>query len=341
MTAAHVGNALARHELLRAREAWSTGHWTAARSSAQRALAGALGTGDRHVEALASLLLAQSLALESRFEWAQRFARTAKLLFHRIADPAGVCEALFIRSYAESAIGCDDAALRSASQAVSLSQQVQHLSAAGLNYVGVASFWRGDYGTARGVLDAAAMYAPEHAKNRAAAFQPLVNAAFTELLRCVQSQLQGKYVDLSELERLVADARRLEQQGITESLSQAALPAGLFLLEFESFYVANVLGNAAQSDRHYLACCQRAIRLPQNSWMQGLLRWAQMERARAARDARKAAVIAQAFASICQAGEHAHMESLARRLRSSLRPHGPGTALRSNSEWQRASFVRA
>ena len=141
------------------------------------------------MEASASLLLAQVFMLESRFEWAQRFAKRAKLLFQQISEPVQAVESLLSLSYSQSALGHDDLAIRTASDAVRDSQRVQHLSAAALNYVGVVSFWRRDYGTARGVLDAACQFAPQYG---VASFQPLVNGAFTELLRCANLRMQGR-----------------------------------------------------------------------------------------------------------------------------------------------------
>lgn len=311
---ARLGNSLVRHELVRAREAWSAGDWMAARDRSQKALVGASGARERHLEASASLLLAQALILESRFDWAQRFASRAKLMFQKLSEPAGSCEALLNLSYAESALGRDEVALRAASEAVAFSQQVQHLSAAGLNYVGVVSFWRGDYGTARGVLDAACAYAPAQGAHRAVAFQPLVNAAFTELLRCANLRMQGHGADISDLASLVAKARDLQERGATASLSQAASSAGLFLLEFESFYVANLSGDSSRADSSLLACLKRSTGLPQSSWMHGLVQWARFERARSIADGTEVAASAQALARSYQASEHVPMKNLVRRL---------------------------
>jgi hypothetical protein len=311
---ARLKNSHVRHELALAREAWSAGIWIEARHCAQKAMVGASEARDRHLEASASLLLAQVLTLESRFDWAQRFANRAHLLFRDLSEPVESCEALLSLSYAESALGRDEVALGAASNAVSYARHAPHLSAAGLNYVGVVSFWRREYGMARDVLDAACESAPGQGKHRSASFQPLVNAAFTELLRCADLRMQGRRADTSGLVMLVANARELEKRGATESLSQAASYAGLFLLEFESFYLAHLTGDASRADSHYLSCLKRSSRLPESSWMQGLVRWAQLERALVSTDASQVAESAMALASSYQGSEHVHMKNLARRL---------------------------
>lgn len=311
---ARLGNSNVRHELALAREAWSAGNWLGARHCAQKAMVGASGSRDRHLEASASLLLAQVLTLESRFEWAQRFAARAHSLFRDLSDPVESCEALLSLSYAESALGRDEAALGAASNAVSCARHAPHLGAAGLNYVGIVSFWRREYGMARDVLDAACESAPVQSKHRSASFQPLVNAAFTELLRCADLRMQGGGADTSGLMMLVAKARELEKRDSTKSLSHAASYAGLFLLEFESFYLAHLTGNASRADSHYLACLKRSSTLPESSWMQGLVRWAQLERAVMSKHASQVAASSLALASSYQGGEHVHMKDLARRL---------------------------
>jgi len=71
--------------------------------------------------------------------------------------------------------------------------------------------------------------------------------------------------------RLVARARKVKDGGAIDSLSQAAATsAGLFLLEFESFYVATLIGKTSQADSYYLACLSRSATLPEGSWMRGL-----------------------------------------------------------------------
>lgn len=312
----HPGNTVAKHELQQARQAWSAGNWTRTRGCAQRALAGAAAAHDRHLDASASLLLAQVLTLESRFDWAQRFASRASGLFRALSTQSDSIEALLILSYIHSARGHEDLAVRATAEAGRFSGDVEHLGGAALNYSGVAAFWRRDHGTARAVLDAACQLAPQYG---AASFQPLVNAAFSELLRCADMRMRGHRTDVSDLLGLVARARQVEQWGATESLSSAAAStAGLFLLEFESFYAANLTGNTARADGFYLACLKRAVTLPSGSWMQGLVLWAQLERARAASDLRGARRCANAMVRTYTAGEHAPMRELALRLRSHL-----------------------
>ncbi len=311
---ASSGNALIQVELTAARQAWSEGDWQETRHCAHKALAAAAAQHDRRLEASASLLLAQALTLESQFDWARRFADRAQQLFHEVGDPAGALEALLALSHVESALGRNEEALRAASEAVSGSRHLPLLQAAALDAVGVASLWAGDYGTARGALDAACEMARKQAGPRDASFQPLVNAAFAEVLRCVDQRLQGLAVDVPELESLLARAGQLKAVGATAGWVPAAPAAGLLLLEFASFQGAHLAGDAARADGHYLACLGRAARLPEGSWMRALVWWARLERAMAARNAQEVLESAQALAHVSQAGEHEPMKRLASRL---------------------------
>ncbi len=308
------GNALIQIELAAARQAWFEGDWQETRHCAQRALAAAAAQHDRGQEASASLLLVQALTLESHFDWARRFAQNAQQLFRAAGDEAGALEALLALSHAESALGRDEEALRAASEAVSGSRHLPLLHAAALNAVGVASLWAGDYGTARGALDAACEMARKPAGPRDASFQPLVNAAFAEALRGVDQRLRGHAVDVAELEGLLARGRQLKAVGATAGLVQGTPAAGLMLLEFAGFQGAHLVGDTARADGHYLACLGRAARLPEASWMRSLVWWARLERAMAARNPDEVLESAQALAHVSQAGEHEPMKQLALRL---------------------------
>lgn len=311
------GDSLNAQELAAARRAWSAGNWHETRQWAQKALATGATQHDHSMEASAALLLAHALALESQFDWASRFAQRAQRLFHTLGDTAWELEALLALSHAESALGRDEQALKAASEAVAGSRQVPLLCAAALNYVGVASLWTGDYGTARGVLDEACRLAGGQPGQADASFQPLVNAGFTEVLRCATQRMRGQPVEaaeLAELKGLVCRARRLKAVGAALSLVQAAPTAGLLLLEFESFYAAQLAGDAAQADGHYLASLGLAARLPEGSWMRALVWWARLERAMAARNVEEALESAQAMVHASEAGEHEHMKRLASRL---------------------------
>lgn len=309
-----AGAAPGGQELASARRAWSAGHWQQARRGAQGALATAASEQDRGAEAAAALLLAQALALESQFDWARRFARRAQLLSQGLGDAAGALQALLAQSHAESALGRDEQALRAASEAVDGARHMPLMEAAALNYMGVASLWAGDHDTARSVLDRACRLARGQPGGPDTSFQPLVNAAFAEVLHCADQRLRGEPVDVSPLEGLVGAARQLKKPGAAGGLVQASPLAGLFLLEFGGFHGAHLAGDAARADAHYLACLGLAARLPQGSWMQALVWWARLERAMAARNVEEVLESAQALVHASGAGEHAPMKRLALRL---------------------------
>lgn len=308
------GISLNAHELAAARRAWSAGDWHETRHRAQKALAAGATARDHSMEASAALLLAHALALESQFDWASRFAQRAQRLFHELGDTAWELEALLALSHAESALGRDEQALRAASEAVAGSRQMPLLCAAALNCVGVASLWTGDYGTARGVLDEACRLAQGQPGQPDGSFQPLVNAGFTEVLRCAVQRMRGQPVDVADLAGLLARAQQLKAAGAALSLVQAAPAAGLLLLEFESFYAAHLAGDSALADGHYLASLGLAARLPEGCWMRALVWWARLERAMAARNVEEALESAQAMVHASQRGEHEHMKRLASRL---------------------------
>ena len=302
-------------DLAAAHQAWADGHWSDARLRAQKALATAAAHHDQRREASASLLLARALALESQFDWSRRFAQAALQLSRESGDEAGALEALLAVSRVESALGHDEEALRAAAEAVSGSRHLPLLHAAALDAVGVASLWAGDHGTARGALDAACEIARKQAGTRDASFQPLVDAAFAEALRGVDQRLQGRPVDASELESLLARARQLKAIGATAGLVQSVPRAALLLLlAFAEFQGAHLAGDAAGDDGHYLACLACASRLPAGSWMQSLAWWARLERAMVGRNPEEVLESAQALSHVSAMAAHEPMKRLAERV---------------------------
>lgn len=305
-----------RHQFDVARQSWQAGDWADARTGAQAALAAAVASRDAHLEAGASLLLAQVLTLQSNFAWARRFGARARDLFDREGDPAGLADAMLSLSFVDSALGHENLAVRAAEDAAAGANGMARRGAAGLNYRGVAAFWSGRHGDARGMLEAACELALDDAGSRAAIFHPLSNAVFSEVLRCAHMRMQGHRVDLSELALLVTKLRALVKAGFTGSLIGGSADPGLFLLEFASCFLASRTGHEARADECYLACLQRAVRLPESSWLQSLLWWARLERTLAAGEAEEAAVSAARLVAVAEGGEHAPMKGLARSLAS-------------------------
>jgi hypothetical protein len=314
-------SSLVRQQLEAARQSWLLGDWFEARRGAQKTLSSAVACRDAHLEAGASLLLAQVLALQSSFAWARRFGTRACELFAERHDPVGLSDSVLCMSYVDSALGRDAAAMRHADTAIAGLDGSARRSAAGLNYRGVVAGWTGQYGAARRALEAACELAPAEAGSPAAVFHPQSNAMFNEVLRCARMRMEGHRVDLSELAALVGRQRRLVQAGETGCLTQTSADPGLFLLEFASCFLATRSGDTARADAHYLACLQRAVRLPETSWMQALLWWARLERTLAAGEASEAAVSAARLVAAAEAGEHVPLKALARGLGAEAREH--------------------
>ncbi|WP_460894892.1 hypothetical protein [Ramlibacter monticola] len=303
-----------RHQLETARRSWRAGDWMEARTGAQEVLSAAVVARNAHLEAGASLLLSQVLALQSSFAWGHRFARRARELFTREQDPDGLSDAMLTLSYLDSALGNENLAVRAAEDAAAGAHGIARRPAAGLNYRGVAAAWGGQYCSAHGVLDAACELAPEDAGSRAAVFQPLANAGFTEVLRCAEMRMRGHRVDLSALSNLLARQWALVKEGAAGSLVSGSADPGLFLLEFASCFLASRTGDAEGADRHYLGCLRRIPRLPETNWMQALLWWARLERTLSAGEVLETTVSAARLVGAAEAGEHVPMKTLARRL---------------------------
>lgn len=305
-----------QHELTSAREALSQGDCEAVRTAAGRGLLAAVTRRDPHSQAIACLMLAQALTLESQMQWAHRFATKAKVLFSEVEDAAGVSDSLLTLSYVDSSRGRNDQALSAAGDAIAGARGIDRRQAAGWNYYGVASFWTRNYGRARRVLEVSSQFALEETGSVAATFHPLVNACFAEVLRAHDSQRKGELFDGFELERCVAQSWELVGQGMTGNLMKREADPGMFLLEFESCFIASRTGRSDKADRHYLKCLERASTLPRSSWMHALVWWARIELAKATGEARQAAVAANAMVSLTNAGEHVPLQTLAKALRA-------------------------
>jgi hypothetical protein len=302
-------------ELGAAKAAWLAGEWRSAHAGAKRVLAEAIAARHPRLQAQACSLLAQALSLQSQFRLAAQFANRARSGFAELQDPVGVADALLTLSYAESALGNEESAAAAAEQVSAGARGVQRRPAAGLTHRGIAAIWRGDYGTARGVLDAACQLASEEGEP-VPAFQPLVKSIFAEVLRSADLRMKGHRAELTQLEGLLAGAWGLAKAGSTNSLVDNPPSAGMFLLCFSSSFFASRAGQGARADKYYLKCLEHASKLPETSWMQALVLWARLERSIASREVHEAAVSAGRMLVLAGGGEHEPMKALARRLGS-------------------------
>lgn len=289
---------------------------------ARQALVRGINTHDTHVQAKASLVLGQAYVFESRFHLAHQQCSRAVELFNKHSDAAGQAEALSVVSYSASALGKDAEALRAASDGIALGASTEShvVRAAGLNYHGVASFWAGDFSTASGVLESSMWFAKNESKDAERLCQPLVNYCFCEVLRLTKGgRSDWSRGNISTLANAISRAQAMKQEGHFGGLTPGASEIGLLLLDFESCFLASQLGWLEDADAYYLACLDRASRLPSNSWLQSIALWARFERAKAYRDIGKSIDSARAMAMSAQAGEHAPLEALAHSLEESLR----------------------
>jgi len=279
-----------------------------------RVLKHAMRKRDPHLEARASLLLAQGFQLRSHMQLAADFSARAADLFSARSDVDGLADALSLRSYSTSALGRHDEALLLATRGIEVraAQKGTRPQAMGLNYFGVASLWAGDLASARGVLDAAALYAGEEGA-AGVAFQPVVNAACAEVLRLVR----GGEQDTDPLAALLQRARQLVRCG-AGGFSRGSVDIALVLLAFCGFMLAHRRGEAERAAVLHLDCIQRAARLPRCSWLHAFGWWARHERCKAAGDTAGALRSSRAMAAAARAGEHAALATLADELGTRL-----------------------
>lgn len=316
-----VGDGVARQDLRAAQHALCIGEARNGRRLARRALASSVGAGDLSLQAEAALVLSHAYVLASRLRLAHRMSSRAHRLFARDCNAAGQAEALAIHSYSASALGLDSQALQSACDSISLrSDTLAPLAQArGLNYLGLASSWTGDFATARGALEASIWFANQ-ADTAGAAFQPLVNLCFAEVLRAVEHDRHCREpADLSDLEQLVARARAMAGSGQSGAFHPAGRETGLLLLDFAGCFIASRRGRTDDADACYLACIERAARFPRSSWVHAVAWWARVERAVAYGDIETSIASLQAMGELAQAGEHARFQALAGTLAETLR----------------------
>jgi hypothetical protein len=321
VAAASVGNGLTRQYLLSAHESLAIGETRRGRRMARQALASSVDARDVSMAGEAALVLSHAHVLDSRMSLAHEMSSRACRLFRQGSNPVGQAEALAVHSYSASALGFDSHALQAACDSMSLRTEAGSSLAhsRGLNYLGLASCWSGDFGTSRGALEASIWFARD-ANDAATSFQPLMNLCFTEVLQVVERERNGQASpDLSELVRLVALARAMAQNGQCAGFHKSTLDIGLLLLEFCSCFVASRWGRTEEADAFYLACLERAAPFPRNSWVHALLWWARVERSVAYGDIDTSIASLHAMGEHARAGEHAQLHALSLTLAATLR----------------------
>jgi hypothetical protein len=309
---------VASSELASAMDAMDASQTRRSLQIAHRTLARAVKARDRHTQARASLVMAQAFVLRSRMEVGSRFSSDAASLFGSESDAGGQADALSVQSYCASAMGRTGEAIELASRGISLraDRAADASTGVGLNYFGVASFWAGDFSTARGVLDASIWYGLQQG-DAALAYQPLVNACFTEVLRITEREGRGLDSDLSELSRLVARAQGLRRDG-ERGFVRGSATIGLLLLDFCSCFLATKAGRPHGAEAALRDCIQRAGTLPRGSWLRAVPWWARMERKKAIGDIAGAIHSGRAMATLARTGEHESLARLAERSTSTL-----------------------
>lgn len=258
--------------------------------------------------------MAQAFVLRSRMELGAYFSSQAGALFAGESDPQGQAEALSLQSYCASALGRSDVAIASATRGIALraERQADASTGIGLNYFGVAAFWANDFGTASGALDASAWYGQQQG-DAPLAYQALVNAAFTEVLRITQGEGAAHAPqDLTALARIVAAAHRLRSDG-GGGFVRGGSVIGYLLLDFCSFFLEMRAARDREAEAHFRECLNRASTLPRSSWLRAIPWWARVERERARRDFRAALHSGRAMAALARAGQHESMGRLADR----------------------------
>lgn len=315
------GSLTKQQYLAAAKDALSTGETRMGRRMARQVLAGSVRAADLAMEAEAALVLCQAHVLESRFRLAHEMSARAHKLFQQAGNTPGIAEALAIHSYSASALGFDGPALQAACDSMAMqSDGTSDLAKArGLNYMGVAASWTRDFPTARNALEASIWFSRQ-AGDSGAAFQPLINLCFTEVLHIVERERLRQPADLAELERQVAHARVMADSGQCSGFHRATLDIGLLLLDFGDCFIASRRGRTEGADAAYLACLEKASRFPRTSWVQAVLWWARVERAVCYGDIEASVRSLHAMGKVAEAAEHAQLQALAKVLEDTLRP---------------------
>jgi hypothetical protein len=286
------------------------GDAAAAWRSAHKALGAARARADRHQEARALVLLARAATLDSRFRNAYSLAMESCTLFDGQADALASADAQLVASYAAAALGMSDISLSTAECARGRLGPADSLEGAtALNYVGVAAFWQQDYHRSTSALEGALVRA-SGSFTAPAAFQPLVNLAFCEMLRTTApDSMRDERRD--KLERLSRQLERLILANRTEPLSAACVRIALLLALVVRAVVALKRGGRVQSEMHLAAFQREARFLPDDHWIHALPSLVRCVACRLAGDLPGALRAAREMLATAIRGEHAALERLA------------------------------
>ena len=272
---------------------------------------------DSHAQALALLVLAQVDVMDSRMASAFSLGLQALQSFEVHHDLEHCAEALGVSSYAAASLGRYGEAVEMANRCIDLRAPLSsaRIHALGGNYLGVASFWSGDFSSAASALDSAleAMHDSAAPHER---FQPLVNRCFTDMLDITHARLDGRDSDLGPFLRRLKECWGMALGGTVSSLSKGSTAFGMALLVFLKAQAKLFAGKSEEALPYLDACGMRANQLPDGSWMKALKPWLDHDLAIAAGESRKAVLGARAMLRAAKRGEHQAVAQLAQRFLS-------------------------
>lgn len=279
---------------------------------------------DPHARAMALLVLAQAGVMESRMSQAFSLGVEALQTFESHHDLEHCAEALGVTSYSAASLGHAEVSLEMASRCINLRAPLSstRIHVLGGNYLGVASFWNGDFSTAADTLDSTleAMHDSATPHER---FQPLVNRCFTDMLDITHARLDGREADLAPFLRRLSGPWKMALGGTVSGLSKGSTAFGMTILLFLKAQAELLSGRLDDAEPYIEGCGARAQMLPDSSWLRALKPWLDHDLARASGDGRKATLGARTMLRAAQVGEHQVVASLAQRLLTSC---GKGSA---------------
>jgi hypothetical protein len=281
---------------------------------------------DPHARAMALLVMAQADVMASRMGHAFSLGTQALQCFEAHQDLEHCAEALGVTSYSAASLGRTGVSLEMANRCIDLRAPLSstRIHALGGNYLGVASFWSGDFHTAADALDST-LEALHDSATPHECFQPLVNRCFTDMLDITHARLERRDADLAPFLRRLSGPWKMALGGTVSALSKGSTAFGTTILVFLKAQAELLSGHLEDAEPYIEACGARAQQLPDSSWLRALKPWLDHDLARAAGDRRKAALGARAMLRAAQVGEHHVVAELAQRLLSSCREGSAGT----------------
>jgi len=308
-----------RAHVQRADDALRRGEHDHARSCAVLASQLAADAGDPQGQAEALLRIARVDTFVSRLRSAHRASHRAVQLFEQAGDPAGEARSLVIYSYVASCLRRNELAVTSAIMAVSLAQAVgdARLLASAYNARGIALIANGDFDRSVEALDKAAEHASR--RSRAAAFQPLLNRCYGEIVRAtVERHLYSHPADGTRLDESLRACRALADDSCIAQLADDAEPTSRSLFAFAECIAAAWRGAQAQADSHATRVAAYAARHARTSWLHAVAMWAQCEVARSRGDLTMAAASVRAMIDVALSVEHEQIARTGHMLASDI-----------------------